>query len=119
MAYDENGKAFPFSVDQDRTIDRMTVETYCTGCPFKKVKSTRSQRGSGTSSRPVDFASVGGAPQNPMNLITYKCTSPNFDYKKTLMKASSTIGFGYCPFFLQRWALKDGEHDPDDPPMTE
>ena len=104
-----------FNVGQDRTIDPMTVQTYCTGCPFKKV-APRPRNGGGSQGG-VPFESAGFV-SAPMMKIKYVCSSPNYhaDYKKRFSLEMSTIGFGYCPFLLEKWKLKESNTDPDDPP---
>ncbi len=97
-----------FNVNQDRIIDPMTVQTWCTGCPFKKSLGRSRNASGGTSGG--DFASA-GVSFGGIGQITYKCISPGFDYKKKLMQEHSTVGFGWCPFFEEKWALKEGEAD--------
>lgn len=86
---------------QDRRLDTLTVQTYCTGCPFKAVDPSGQARN-------LNLA-------NPMQSIQYRCTSPAWNQKSKLifMQSSSLGGGGYCPFFMDRWKLKDGNTDPD------
>jgi hypothetical protein len=112
MGYD--GK--PFNVNQDRTIDPQTVQWYCTGCPYKGIKNT--QRGNGGVPNPIGWDDSGNGPQGAMNRVTYVCNSPGYNYKTMIMyQMSSTIGFGYCPFFLEKWKQRESNTDPDDPPQ--
>jgi len=99
MATRPDQKAFDEA--QTRLLDTMTVQTYCTGCPFKAVDLT---------ARKVNYNG-----SNPMASIQYKCTSPAWNMKSKLIFMNSSVigGGGYCPFFLDRWKLKDGNTDPD------
>lgn len=112
MGYD--GK--PFNVNQNREIDPLTAERFCTGCPYKGIKSQA--RGSGgNSGMGWDASPVTRA--NIARRTTYICNSPGYNFKTMLMyQDSSTIGFGYCPFFLDKWKQLDGNTDPDDPPQN-
>jgi len=111
-----DGQGSDFIVQQDRTLDPLTVQRYCTGCPFKAVRSQVRNPAANGSSNPTAWDN--SEPEYaPMLKTQYYCTSPNFNYKSAIFyNISSTIGFGYCPFFLDKWKQLEGEHDPDDPP---
>ena len=100
----------PFNVNQDRTIDPLTVAFYCTSCPFKGVKTgARSATANGSTNETLWTSEV--PTQANIMKIQYVCTSPNFNYKQFLNKTSSTIGFGWCPFQKQKQALLQGMDD--------
>jgi hypothetical protein len=111
-----DGSGSQFIVQQDRTIDPLTVQRYCTGCPFKAVKTNVRNPSANGSTNPTLWEDS-GSEQAPMLKTQYYCTSPNFDYKKAIFyNVASTIGFGYCPFFLEKWQQLESNHDPVDPP---
>ena len=97
----------PFNIGQDRSIDPLTVQYYCVGCPFKQIVSKQRNPASDGDTNPSEWSSIFPM-QAPALQAHYICTSPNFNTKTALMQETSTIGFGYCPFFKQRWELKDG-----------
>lgn len=105
----------PFNVNQDRTIDPLTVAFYCTGCPFKAVRTNVRNPDASATTNPGEWTSAQPSQANMMK-IQYVCTSPNFNYKQFLIKDSSTIGFGWCPFQKQKMNLlqggDDGGYDP-------
>jgi len=104
----------PFVVGQDRTIDALTVSFYCTGCPFKEVKTNiRNPNANGTTN-PTQWTSEAAGQQAPMMHIQYVCNSPNFNYPQTLMQNSSTVGFGWCPFLQQKQTTLLGGYDDGD-----
>jgi hypothetical protein len=97
----------PFKVGQDRSIDPLTAQYFCVGCPFKQIVSSQRNPSSNGDTNPTEWSNV-FAEQAPAMKVGYRCTSPNFNTKTTLLQDTSTIGFGYCPFFKQRWELHDG-----------
>ena len=115
MSITGSGTAFPFLPEQDRNLDTFTVQRYCTGCPFKAVRNgTRNPASSGAEN--ITEWGNEGMNNAPMNRIQYYCTSPNWDSKKqNFFMSSSTIGFGWCPFFLDKWKQFESNSDPDDP----
>ena len=100
----------PFSVEQDRTIDPLTVAFFCTSCPFKGVKTNVRNPDANATSNPGEWTSSTPSQAN-MFKIQYVCTSPNFNYNQILNKTSSTIGFGWCPFQKQKMNLLEGRDD--------
>ena len=100
----------PFNVNQDRTIDPLTVAFFCTSCPFKGVVTgNRNPYANGATNTKTWSSEV--PTQANMMKIQYVCTSPNFNYKQLVNKTSSTIGFGWCPFQKQKMALLQGKDD--------
>jgi hypothetical protein len=100
----------PFNVNQDRTIDPLTVAFFCTSCPFKGVVTApRSATANGSTNEKAWSSEV--PTQANMMKIQYVCNSPNFNYKQYLNKTSSTIGFGWCPFQKQKMNLLQGNDD--------
>lgn len=110
--YDESApyQEKPFSVHQDRTIDPLTVAFYCTGCPFKAVKTNVRNPDANATSNPGEWSSSQPSQANMLK-IQYVCTSPNFNYKQFINKTSSTIGFGWCPFQKQKMELLEGNSE--------
>lgn len=100
----------PFNVNQDRTIDPLTVAFFCTGCPFKGVKTMQRNPDANATTNPGEWTSSQPSQANMMK-IQYVCTSPNFNYSQILNKTSSTIGFGWCPFQKQKMSQMQGMDD--------
>lgn len=101
----------PFSVDQDRSIDPLTVAFYCTGCPFKGVKTNQRNPQSNGVSNPTQWTSEAAGQQAPMLHIQYECTSPNFKDPQKWAQQTSTIGFGWCPFLPEKLSTLLGGYD--------
>lgn len=107
----------PISPDQDRSLDPLTVQRFCTGCPFKAVRSNVRNSGSNGSTNPSSWSE--NHIEAPMMKLNYYCTSPQYNQKTMIMYLqSSATGFGYCPFFLEKWDQLESNHDPDDPPQS-
>jgi hypothetical protein len=118
MGITSSGTATPFIAEQDRNVDALTVQRYCTGCPFKAVRPRNRNEASTGSSNITEWGNE-GLNNAPILQTQYYCTSPNWDTKKqNFFLNSSTIGFGYCPFFLDKWKQLESGHDPDDTPMA-
>jgi len=101
---------YVFNVNQDRTIDPLTVQYYCVGCPFKKVKSGARNPLANGSTNSVDFGSD-PIPHAPTMNIVYECSSPNFTTKTRYNQQHSELGGGHCPFFEDKYALLEGGGD--------
>ncbi len=101
----------PFIVNQDRTIDPITVAFFCTSCPFKGVKTNVRNPDANGATNASQWTSEGIGQQAPMMHIQYVCNSPNFNFVQTIEQKSSTIGFGWCPFLEQKQALRLGGYD--------
>lgn len=99
-----------FNVNQDRTIDPLTVQIYCVGCPFKKVKSGARNPLSNGSTNSMDFGSD-PIPHAPTMKIVYECSSPMFNFKQRYSQEHSELGVGHCPFFEQKYELLEGGGD--------
>ena len=112
MGYDK-----PFNVNQDRTIDPLTAQMYCVGCPYKGIKPR--VRGSGGNANSTNWDASQVVRGNVAMQTEYICKSPNYNFKTMLRyQMSSTMGGGYCPFFLDKWKLRESNTDPDDPPIN-
>jgi hypothetical protein len=111
---DPNSNRKPFVVGQDRTIDPLTVAFYCTGCPFKAVKTNNRNPLAKDGANAALWTSEAAGQQAPMMHIQYECTSPNFNDPQRWLQDTSTVGFGWCPFLPEKLRLLQGGHDDGD-----
>jgi hypothetical protein len=107
----------PINPDQNRDLDPLTVQRFCTGCPYKAVRSGARNPSANGTTNPGSWGE--NLVEAPMLKLQYYCTSPQYSQKTMIMYLqSSTVGFGYCPFFLDKWKQLESNHDPDDPPQS-
>ncbi len=98
-------KNTPLPKNQDRDLDPSLVDQWCTGCPYKAIKDqSRNTPNVNGQTNPIQFNSVGENYASHRK-ARYVCTSPKQSYPQKMNQQHSTIGFGFCPYFEEKYAL--------------